>query len=186
MSREALLEEIEAEQLKQDIPHFNVGDTIKVHIRIIEGEKERIQVFTGTVIGRKGSGLSETFSMYRIAYGTRMERVFSLHSPRIAKIEVVRSGKVRRAKLYYLRGAAGKAAKVKEKIGIKKAKVAALIHEEAPPEPVEEASAPATEEAPNAEEKKAKKKPKAEKKPAEEAPKKEEPKKPEDETPKSE
>ncbi len=139
MSREALLEEIEAAQLKQEIPHFNVGDTIKVHIRIIEGEKERIQVFTGTVIGRKGSGLSETFSMYRIAYGARMERVFSLHSPRISKIEVVRSGKVRRAKLYYLRGAAGKAAKVKEKIGIKKSKFAALIHEEASPRPVVEA-----------------------------------------------
>lgn len=177
MSREALLEEIEAEQLKQDVPQFNVGDTVKVHIRIIEGEKERTQVFTGTVIGRKGSGLSETFSMYRIAYGTRMERVFSLHSPRIAKIEVIRFGKVRRAKLYYLRGTAGKAAKVKEKIGTKKAKVATLIHEEAPPEPVEKAPAPAAEEtskdkaAPKAEEKK---------------PKKEEQKKPEDETPKSE
>ena len=190
MSREALLEEIEADQLKQDIPHFNVGDTIKVHIRIIEGEKERIQVFTGTVIGRKGSGLSETFSMYRIAYGTRMERVFSLHSPRIAKIEVVRLGKVRRAKLYYLRGAAGKAAKVKEKIGVKKVKAAALIHEEATPEPVEEALAPAEEakpeEMPKAAEKK-EAKPKAEKKPKEEAPKKEkEKKKPEGETPKSE
>ena len=193
MSRDALLEEIEAGQLKQDISHFNVGDTIKVHIRIIEGEKERIQVFTGTVIARKGSGLSETFSMYRIAYGTRMERVFSLHSPRISKIEVMRSGKVRRAKLYYLRGAAGKAAKVKEKIGIKKAKVAALIHEEAPPQPAAEAPAAEeakTEEAPKADKKtderpKAEKKPQAKKKPAEEAPKKEE-KKPEDETPKSE
>lgn len=181
MSREALIEEIESGQLKKDIPHFNVGDTIKVHIRIIEGEKERIQVFTGTVIGRKGSGLSETFSMYRIAYGTRMERIFSLHSPRIAKIEVLRSGKVRRAKLYYLRGAAGKAAKVKEKIGIKKAKAAALIHEEAPPEPVEETPTPAAEEV------KTEKAPKAEKKPKTEAPKKEEEKKkPEDETPKSE
>lgn len=176
MSREALLEEIEASQLKKDIPHFNVGDTVKVHVRIIEGEKERIQIFTGTVIGKKGSGLSETFSMYRIAYGTRMERVFSLHSPRIATIEVVRCGKVRRAKLYYLRGAAGKAAKVKEKIGVKKAKVAALIHEEVPPE--------IKDEAPVAEEKKEAKpqaeKPKAESKPKEEAPKKEEPKKTED------
>lgn len=171
MSRDALLEEIEAGQLKKDIPHFNVGDTVKVHVRIIEGEKERIQIFTGTVIGKKGSGLSETFSMYRIAYGTRMERVFSLHSPRIANIEVVRSGKVRRAKLYYLRGAAGKAAKVKEKIGVKKEKVAALIHEEAPPEIREEA--PAVEEMKEA-------KPKAQSKPKEEAPKKEEPKKTED------
>ena len=117
MSREALLEEIEADQLKKEIPSFHVGDTVKVYIRIIEGEKERVQLFTGTVIARKGSGLSETFSVYRVAYGTQMERIFSLHSPRIAKIEVVRSGKVRRAKLYYLRGASGKAAKIKEKIG---------------------------------------------------------------------
>lgn len=147
MSQDALLEEIEAEQLKKDIPHFNVGDTIKVHIRIIEGEKERTQVFTGTVIAKKGSGLSETFSMYRVAYGTRMERVFALHSPRIAKIEVVRSGKVRRAKLYYLRGATGKAAKVKEKIGLKKEKIASLIHEDAPPEDRDIALAPSQEEA---------------------------------------
>lgn len=160
MSRDALLEEIETSQLKTDIPHFNVGDTIKVHIRIIEGEKERIQVFTGTVIARKGSGLSETFSMYRVAYGAGMERVFSLHSPRIAKIELVRSGKVRRAKLYYLRGAAGKAAKVKEKIGKKKG-----------PAPVKDVAPPKKEE-PKAEEPK--------------APKEEETKKPEDETPKEE
>ncbi|MCB1084507.1 MAG: 50S ribosomal protein L19 [Chlamydiia bacterium] len=146
MSREALLEEIEAGQLKADIPHFNVGDTIKVHIRIIEGEKERVQVFTGTVIARKGSGLSETFSLYRVAYGAGMERVFPLHSPRIAKIEVVRSGKVRRAKLYYIRGAAGKAAKVKEKIGVKKAKVAAASKPAETPAPVEEAKAPAVKE----------------------------------------
>ena len=164
MSRDALLEEIETSQLKTDIPHFNVGDTIKVHIRIIEGEKERIQVFTGTVIARKGSGLSETFSMYRVAYGAGMERVFSLHSPRIAKIELVRSGKVRRAKLYYLRGAAGKAAKVKEKIGKKKGP--AVVEEAAPPSQKEEPKTEAPQE-------------KAE------APKPEE-KKPEDETPKSE
>ena len=122
MSRNALLEELESTQLKSDIPAFNVGDNIKVHIRIIEGEKERIQVFNGTVIARKGSGLSETFSLYRVAYGAGMERVFCLHSPRIAKIEVVRQGKVRRAKLYYLRGTQGKASKVKEKINIKKVK----------------------------------------------------------------
>lgn len=122
MSRDALLEELESHQLKDDIPPFKVGDTLKVHIRIIEGEKERIQVFTGTVIARKGAGLSETFSMYRVAYGAGMERVFPLHSPRIAKIEVVREGKVRRAKLYYLRGTSGKAAKVKEKITKKKKK----------------------------------------------------------------
>jgi len=122
MSRNALLEEFESTQLKSDIPAFNVGDSIKVHIRIIEGEKERIQVFHGTVIARKGSGLSETFSLYRVAYGAGMERVFCLHSPRIAKIELVREGKVRRAKLYYLRGTQGKASKVKEKINVKKIK----------------------------------------------------------------
>ena len=162
MSQNALIEEIEAVQLKKDIPPFNVGDTIKVHIRIIEGEKERIQVFTGTVIARKGSGLSETFSLYRVAYGTGMERVFSLHSPRIAKIEVARSGSVRRAKLYYLRGTSGKAAKVKEKLYVKKEKVTAAPKEEKPA---------AQKEAPK-EETKA------------EAP--QEDKKPEDETPKSE
>lgn len=135
MSRDALLEEIESSQLKTDIPDFKVGDNLKVHIRIIEGDKERIQVFTGTVIARKGSGLSETFSMYRIAYGAGMERVFSLHSPRIAKIEVVRLGKVRQAKLYYLRGAFGKSAKVKEKIGRKKEK---LVVQETPPPKKEE------------------------------------------------
>ena len=164
MSRDALLEEIETSQLKADIPHFNVGDTIKVHIRIIEGEKERTQVFTGTVIARKGSGISETFSMYRVAYGAGMERVFPLHSPRIAKIEVIRLGKVRRAKLYYLRGTAGKAAKVKEKIGRKKGKKGpALVDDPAPPK----AEAP-----------------KEDKKP--EIPSKAQEKKPEDETPKSE
>ena len=122
MSQNILIEELEKQQLKDNIPHFEVGDTLKVHIRIIEGEKERIQVFTGTVIARRGSGLSETFSLYRVAYGSCMERVFILNSPRIAKIEVTRKGKVRRAKLYYLRGTAGKAAKVKERIGKKKKK----------------------------------------------------------------
>ena len=120
MSRNALIQEIENKHLKTDIPLFKVGDSLKVHIRIIEGDKERIQVFSGTVIARKGSGISETFSMYRVAYNTGMERVFFLHSPRIAKIEVVRQGKVRQAKLYYLRGTFGKSAKVKEKIGVKK------------------------------------------------------------------
>lgn len=124
MSQSALIEELESSQLKKDIPDFNVGDTIKVHIRIIEGSKERIQIFTGTVIARRGKGLSETFSVYRVAYNTGMERIFSLHSPRIGQIEIVRKGKVRRAKLYYIRGAMGKAAKVKEKIGVRKEKKA--------------------------------------------------------------
>lgn len=111
-----LIESIEQEQLKTDIPEFKVGDTVSVHYRIIEGEKERIQVFTGTVIARKGKGISETLSLYRVAYGCAMERVLLIHSPRISKIEVVKRGKVRKGKLYYLRGIFGKKAKVKEKI----------------------------------------------------------------------
>lgn len=115
-----LIQSIEKDHLRSDIPSFNVGDTISVHTRIIEGEKERIQVFTGIVIARKGGGLSTTVSLYRVSYGSGMERVFLLHSPRIAKIEVIKLGKVRKSKLYYLRGASGKAAKVKELLGPKR------------------------------------------------------------------
>jgi len=117
MKQNKVIQELEAEALKKDLPMFRVGDTLAVHTRIIEGEKERLQLFTGTVIARRGSGLSETVALYRVSYGSGMERVFLLHSPRIAKIEVVKSGKVRRSKLYNLRGAFGKAAKVKEQIG---------------------------------------------------------------------
>ncbi|GAB4225555.1 MAG: 50S ribosomal protein L19 [Chlamydiales bacterium] len=113
MSRNAIIEKLEKDQLKKDIPPFRVGDTIRVHLRIIEGNKERIQIFMGTVIARKGFGLSETVSLHRVAYGEGMERVFLIHSPRVAKIEVVKHGKVRRSKLYYLRGTKGKAARVK-------------------------------------------------------------------------
>lgn len=113
MSRSAIIEKLERQQLKKNIPPFRIGDTVRVHLRIIEGDKERLQVFTGTVIARKGAGLSETFSVHRVAYGEGMERVFMLHSPRIAKIEVIKEGAVRRSKLYYLRGTSGKAAKVK-------------------------------------------------------------------------
>lgn len=117
MKQNKVIQEIEGEFLKKDLPTFRVGDTLTVHTKIIEGEKERIQMFTGTVIARRGSGLSETIALYRVSYGAGMERVFLLHSPRVAKVEVVKSGKVRKAKLYYLRGASGKAAKVKEQIG---------------------------------------------------------------------
>ncbi len=117
MSREPAIEEIETYYMKKDIPVFHIGDTIRVNTRIIEGDKERIQAFTGTVIARKGTGLSETFTVYRTAYGSSMDRVFLIHSPRIAGIEVVRSGKVRRAKLYYLRGKTGKATKIREQFG---------------------------------------------------------------------
>jgi len=116
MSRSAIIEKLESQQLKKDIPDFRVGDSVKIHLRIVEGEKERIQVFAGTVIARKHGGLSETFSVHRVAYGAGMERVFLLHSPRIAKIEIVKEGDVRRSKLYYLRGKSGKATRVKSRI----------------------------------------------------------------------
>ncbi len=122
MSKAAVIQRLEQKQMKKDIPDFRVGDTVKLHTRIIEGDKERIQMFIGTVIARTGTGLSETFSMHRVAYGEGMERVFPLHSPRIAKIEVTKFGKVRRAKLYYLRGASGKKAKVKGLIGNRRAR----------------------------------------------------------------
>jgi large subunit ribosomal protein L19 len=133
MSNSALIDELEADQLKKNIPDFRVGDTIRVSLRIVEsgtkegkdskeGEKDRIQVFTGTVIARKGRGLSETFSMHRISYGEGMERVFMLHSPRITKIEIAKRGRVRRSKLYYLRGTSGKKAKVQEHLGIRGSK----------------------------------------------------------------
>lgn len=113
MSRAAVIQKLEQEFIKKKVPQFRVGDTVRVHTRIIEGEKERTQVFTGTVIARKGTGSSETFSVHRVAYGEGMERVFLLNSPKIGKIEVVKEGQVRRGKLYYLRGTSGKKAKVK-------------------------------------------------------------------------
>jgi large subunit ribosomal protein L19 len=111
------IDELVGKQLKTDIPEFRIGDTINVHTRIIEGEKERIQIFTGTVIARRGSGISETVALYRVSYGAGIERVFPIHSPRVAKIEVEKSGKVRKAKLYYLRGLSGKKAKIQGRIG---------------------------------------------------------------------
>ncbi|KYO66791.1 50S ribosomal protein L19 [Thermovenabulum gondwanense] len=110
-----LVRVIEQEQMKTDIPEFRPGDTVKVYTKVIEGNRERIQVFEGVVIARKGGGLRETFTVRKISYGVGVERVFPLHSPRIEKIEVVRKGKVRRAKLYYLRKLKGKAAKIKER-----------------------------------------------------------------------
>ena len=110
-----IIEQMEKEQLKQDIPDFQVGDTINVHAKIIEDERERIQVFTGICIARKSSGIRESITVRRVAYGLGVEKVFLLHSPRVAKIEVVRRGVVRRAKLYYLRDKKGKKARVKER-----------------------------------------------------------------------
>lgn len=107
---------ITAGQMKEEAPVINIGDTVKVHVKIREGERERIQVFEGTVIAKRGGGVSETFTVRRVSYGVGIERVFPLHSPNVAKVELVRSGKVRRSKLYYLRDRVGKAAKVKEQI----------------------------------------------------------------------
>lgn len=114
MSKVPAILELESEYLKKEIPSFNIGDTVCINTRIVESGKERVQAFTGTVVAKKGYGISETFTVYRTAYGSSMERVFMLHSPRISSIEVLRAGKVRRAKLYYLRGRTGKSAKIKE------------------------------------------------------------------------
>ena len=105
---------ISQSSMKAEVPAFNVGDTVKVHVRITEGDKSRIQVFEGTVIAKKHGGINETFTVRRVAHGCGIERVFPVHSPVVEKVEVVRAGKVRRAKLYYLRNRVGKAAKVKE------------------------------------------------------------------------
>lgn len=110
-----IIRSIEEEYYKKDLPQFGPGDTVKVHVKVIEGNRERIQVFEGTVIKIRGEGLSKTFTVRRISFGVGVERTFPLHSPKIAKIEVVRKGKVRRARLYYLRELTGKKAKVKEK-----------------------------------------------------------------------
>jgi len=110
-----LIQEITKDQLKEDLPQFRAGDTVRVHVKVVEGTRERIQVFEGVVIKRRGGGVSETFTVRKISYGVGVERTFPVHSPRIAKLEVVRRGKVRRAKLYYLRALRGKAARIKER-----------------------------------------------------------------------
>jgi len=110
-----IIRSIEEEQYKQDLPRFGPGDTIKIHVKVVEGTRERIQLFEGTVMKIRGSGLSQTFTVRRISYNVAVERTFPMHSPKIAKIEVTRKGKVRRARLFYLRGLTGKKARVKEK-----------------------------------------------------------------------
>ncbi|MBY8910843.1 50S ribosomal protein L19, partial [Salinicoccus roseus] len=109
-----LINELTKEQLKTDLPEFKAGDTVRVHVRIVEGSRERIQVFEGVVIKRRGGGISETFTARKISYGVGVERTFPVHSPKIEKIEVTRRGRVRRAKLYYLRNLRGKAARIRE------------------------------------------------------------------------
>ncbi|MEF9864116.1 MAG: 50S ribosomal protein L19 [Christensenellaceae bacterium] len=110
-----IIKAVEAEQLKTDIPALKVGDTVKVYVKVVEGARERLQIFEGYLIAMKGGGLSETITVRRVSYGIGVERTFPIHSPRVDKIEVDRHGKVRRAKLYYLRDRVGKAAKIKEK-----------------------------------------------------------------------
>jgi large subunit ribosomal protein L19 len=109
-----MIDLIEQEQLKSDIPPFRPGDTVQVHVKVIEGTRERIQIFEGVVIKIKGGGIRETFTVRRVAYGVGVERTFPMHSPRIDKVVIKRHGKVRRAKLYYLRNLTGKAARIKE------------------------------------------------------------------------
>jgi len=114
---QAILELVEQSSLKTEVPEFAIGDTVDVHTRILEGEKERIQIFSGVVIARSGAGSREMFTVRRIVQGEGVERKFPLHSPKIAKIEVKRSGIVRRAKLYFLRDRVGKAVKLRERLG---------------------------------------------------------------------
>ncbi|WP_350344921.1 50S ribosomal protein L19 [Proteinivorax tanatarense] len=111
-----IIRELEKEQMKNDIPNFKAGDTVRVHVKVVEGDRERIQVFEGVVIKRQGGSARETFTVRRVSYGVGMERTFPVHSPRIDKIEVKRRGKVRRAKLYYLRNLTGKAARIKDAV----------------------------------------------------------------------
>ncbi|CAN5879550.1 50S ribosomal protein L19 [soil metagenome] len=104
----SIIAKIESEQLKSELPDFRVGDSVKVHTRVIEGDKERIQIFAGIVIARKGGGLNSAFTVRKISYGEGVERVFPLHTPKISKVEITRKGKVRRARLHYLRGLKGR------------------------------------------------------------------------------
>ena len=111
-----LIQMLDNQQMKENPPHVDIGSTVRVHVRIKEGARERIQIFEGTVIAKKHGGIQETVTVRRLSYGVGVEKVFPLHSPNIAQIETVRRGKVRRAKLYYLRGRVGKRAKVKQKL----------------------------------------------------------------------
>ena len=111
-----IIAELEAEQMKQDVPGFGPGDTVRVQVKVVEGSRERLQAFEGVVIGKKNRGLNSSFTVRKMSHGEGVERVFQTHSPSVASIEVIRRGDVRRAKLYYLRGRTGKAARIKEKV----------------------------------------------------------------------
>ncbi len=138
-----IIKSVEHEQLKNTIPDIKIGDTVRVHQKIKEGNRERIQVFEGIVIKKQNGGLTETFTVRRVAYGVGVEKTFLMHSPLVEKIEVIRVGKVRRAKLYYLRDRVGKAAKTKENIGANLKRAAIVVKEEVPAveAPVAEATA---------------------------------------------
>lgn len=110
-----VIEKITSAQLRSDIPEFRPGDSVRVHVKVVEGERERIQLFEGLVIKRRGAGISETYTVRKISNGVGVERTFPVHTPRVAKLEVTRKGRVRRAKLYYIRALSGKAARIKER-----------------------------------------------------------------------
>jgi ribosomal protein L19 len=144
-----VLDAVDAASLRKDLPNFRPGDELKVHVRVIEGNKSRIQVFQGLVIARQGSGIRETFTVRKISYGVGVERIFPVHAPVIEKIELVRKGEVRRAKLYYLRDLRGKAAKIRERRG---ADDLETLYAAAPAVVAEEAAAPVVAESPAVEE----------------------------------
>ena len=130
---------IEASQMKGEVDNFKIGDTVKVHFKIVEGKNERIQIYEGVVIAFKNSKIGKTFTVRKISYGVGVERVFPIHSPRVTRVEVVRPGKVRRAKLYYIRDKIGKGAKIKELIVSRKAKASANLTAKAAPPPSDQA-----------------------------------------------
>ena len=142
-----IIKSIEHEQLKNKVPVLTVGNTVKVYAKIKEGNRERIQVFEGIIIKKQGGGVNETFTVRKISYGVGVEKTFLVHSPMVEKVEVVRVGKARRAKLYYLRDRVGKASKTKEKLGARIENKEIVLKEELSQEPVAEETAPAVEEA---------------------------------------
>ena len=144
-----VLDAVDAASLRKDLPNFRPGDELKIHVRVIEGNKSRIQVFQGLVIARQGSGIRETFTVRKISYGVGVERIFPVHAPVIEKIELVRKGEVRRAKLYYLRDLRGKAAKIRERRG---ADDLETLYAAAPAVVAEEVAAPVVAESPAVEE----------------------------------
>ena len=143
-----IIKSIEHEQMKNKIPVLNVGDTVKVHVRVKEGNRERIQIFEGIIIKVQGGGVNQTFTVRKTSYGVGVEKTFLVHSPAVEKVEVVRVGKARRAKLFYLRDRLGKSAKTKEKVGARIETKEVTIKEELVEEPAVEETAPVAEEAP--------------------------------------